>query len=398
MKLNWCFFFGAMISTGLLAQTATNTVPPGLPELPAPSAPTPAVAAPSVAAPDTNTAAGLDSPKEKAAKPTGKKAPPKKSTAKKSTTPRKAPAGLDLKTVPLVPGPATVVASNVNVRGQARLAGEVVTRITKGTTVTVIEEIVKNNSGADEPSAWAKIGLPAGTKVWVHSMFVDTTNKVVMPRKLNVRSGPGENYSPIGTMVRGDKVEPLSSKGDWIEIEAPPSAFAFVASQYLKQEPPGAIASTTAPLPVQPSPPAVEPTPAPPVPATVSEGPAVAAAPTNTPPVPSPEPAPALPAPTPSVTAPENPGIPPEPVIEEPPPKRIVMREGIVKGTTSIQAPTQFVLVSDKGVMIDYLYSTSKSLDLRRYKGLRIVVTGEEFLEERWGNTPLIEIHRIDPL
>ena len=75
----------------------------------------------------------------------------------------------ELKTVPLVPGPATVVASHVNVRGQAKLKSEVVTRLTKGQSVTVIEEIVRNNSGPDEPSAWAKIVLPPSAHVWVNT-------------------------------------------------------------------------------------------------------------------------------------------------------------------------------------------------------------------------------------
>ena len=46
--------------------------------------------------------------------------------------PKKAEPLPELKTTPLVPGPAMVVASNVNVRGQAKLKSEVVTRITKG--------------------------------------------------------------------------------------------------------------------------------------------------------------------------------------------------------------------------------------------------------------------------
>jgi hypothetical protein len=90
---------------------------------------------------------------------------------------------------------------------------------------------------------------------------------------------------------------------------------------------------------------------------------------------------------------------PPEPVVEEPPPPRIVQREGIVRGMTSIQAPSKFVLVSpENGRDIDYLYTTSKELDLRRYKGLRIIVTGEEGLDERWGNTPVITIQKIQVL
>jgi hypothetical protein len=66
---------------------------------------------------------------------------------------------------------------------------------------------------------------------------------------------------------------------------------------------------------------------------------------------------------------------------------------------TSIQAPTHFELYSpDTGKTIDYLYTTSKELDLRRYKGLRIIVTGEEGLDERWGHTPVLTIRRIEVL
>jgi hypothetical protein len=87
---------------------------------------------------------------------------------------------------------------------------------------------------------------------------------------------------------------------------------------------------------------------------------------------------------------------PPTPATEEPPPKRIVQREGMVRATFSIQAPTKFQLYSpDNGRTIDYLYTSSPNLDLRRYKGLRIVVTGEEALEERWGNVPVITIQKI---
>jgi nitrite reductase/ring-hydroxylating ferredoxin subunit len=84
------------------------------------------------------------------------------------------------------------------------------------------------------------------------------------------------------------------------------------------------------------------------------------------------------------------------PAADEPPPKRIVQREGMVRGTSSIQAPTHFGLFNlETGKMVDYLLTTSPSLDLRRYKGLHVIVTGEEGLEERWGNTPVITIQKI---
>jgi uncharacterized protein YgiM (DUF1202 family) len=356
MKNNCWLILGAMLSTSLLAQQATN---------PTPSAPieTPAAAPAATLAPVTAT---TDAPAAKAGK---KKAATKKAVAKKKA------AVPELKTVPLVPGPAVVVASNVNVRGQAKLKSEVVTRVTKGDSVTVIEEIVRNNSGPEEPSAWAKIVLPPGAHVWVNSLFINPTNQTVLPRRLNLRSGPGENYSVIGMLQRGDALKAITTKGDWTEIEAPANAYAFVAAQYLKQEPPA---------PPAPPPPPPEP---PPTPTTVAAVPPVAPPPTESPMVPpSTE--------TPAIT--NAPAETPEPEVEEPPPPRIVQREGIVRGMTSIQAPSRFVLISpENGRDIDYLYTSSKELDLRRYKGLRIIVTGEEGLDERWGNTPVLTIQKI---
>jgi SH3-like domain-containing protein len=362
MKYNYWLILGAMLTTSLLAQQATNP-PPAAPM----AAPAPAPAAMVAPATAKTNAPAAKAVKKKSAKKKAEKAPEKKAVAKK-----KAPLP-ELKTVPLVAGPASVVASNVNVRGQAKLKSEVVTRITKGQSVTVIEEIVKNNSGPDEPSAWAKIALPPGAHAWINTSFIKAADKTVLPKKLNLRSGPGENYSVIGLLHRGDALKEITTKGEWTEIEPPASAYAFVAAQYLKQE---AAAPTPPPAPPEP----------PPTAATVAMAPPVAPPPTETPALPPAiEPPAVMPAPTPT-----------EPAVQEPPPPRIVDREGIVRGMTSIQAPSKFVLVSpENGRDIDYLFTASKELDLRRYKGLRIIVTGEESLDERWGNTPVITIQRI---
>jgi uncharacterized protein YgiM (DUF1202 family) len=190
-----------------------------------------------------------------------------------------------------------------------------------------------------------------------------------MPSKLKLRAGPGENYSVLGMLRRGEAVKESNTKGEWVEIEPPSDAYAFVAAQYLKQEPAGAVASAPEPPPTQ---------------VAVNEPPAVVAA-TNEPAIAPPATEPAA-----STNAPEAAAV------EEPPAKRIVEREGIVRGTISIQAPTKFELVNpDNHRTINYLHTTSVNLDLRRYKGLRIIVTGEEGLDERWRNTPVITIQRI---
>ena len=70
--------------------------------------------------------------------------------------------------------------------------------------------------------------------------------------------------------------------------------------------------------------------------------------------------------------------------------------EGVVRPTRSIQAPTKFEIWDPSTRMsINYLYTTSTNLNLGVYKGLHIIVTGEEGLDRRWGNVPVITIQRI---
>lgn len=292
--------------------------------------------------------------------------------------------------VVLVPGAATITGDNVNVRGKASFVGEIIARLNKGDSVKVIEQVIREKAAAGEPSQWAKIAYPAGAKVWVHVSYIDATNKTVLPLRLNLRAGPGENYSIVGRIERGTTVTETSTNGNWIELEPPEDAYAFVAAQFLKQEGP----AVTIPPVVSIAPPVAEP----PVTTTPVVEPPVVAPPVTEPPAtetpvaattpPSEEPA--------GITPEPEPADAPPPPAEEPLPPRIVSHQGVVRGTWSIQAPTKFALVSpDTGRTINYLHTTSTNLDLNRYKGLHIIVTGEEGLDERWRNTPVITIQRI---
>ena len=71
-------------------------------------------------------------------------------------------------------------------------------------------------------------------------------------------------------------------------------------------------------------------------------------------------------------------------------------REGFLKGSVSIQAPTYFELRSlDTGKTIEYIFSPSTNLVLKEFKGQRVIVTGEELLDERWQNTPVIIVDTL---
>ena len=121
--------------------------------------------------------------------------------------------------VTLVPGLAEVCESNVNVRGQAGLKGEVVAHVQKSDSVTVLSEITLDKHKSGEPAQWAKILLPPSTKVWVDANFIDDANKTVRPKKLNLRAGPSENYSVLGVIERGTPISEIVTRNGWTQIE-----------------------------------------------------------------------------------------------------------------------------------------------------------------------------------
>jgi uncharacterized protein YgiM (DUF1202 family) len=401
MKKNFWLCCVLSLIAPLVAQDATNpagpaataTAPASTPATDAAAPPAlPTTPPPLPVAAATNATKTNAAPTGKSGKKSGKKKAPKTEAKRGSAKSSPAPA-YETHSIPLLAGPAIVVASNVNVRGQAKLKSEVVTHLNKGDTVSVLEEIVLKKSAPDEPSAWARIILPAGTHVWVNASFVDETGKAVKATKLKMRAGPGENYSVLGMLKKGDDIKEIGRKEEWLEIEAPAQASAFVAAQYLRQEAGGPTLAAISPDTTAASTTSNAP---PTLPTTVPDSlPIVPAAPDTTSSVISNETAVA------TLAANSNniPATPETAVAPVPPPPRIVAREGIVRGTFSIQAPTPFELISPQNhKAINYLYSTSSDLDLRRYKGLHIIVTGEESLDERWGNTPVITVQRIQVL
>ena len=291
-------------------------------------------------------------------------------------------------------GPAVVRQNNVNVRGKAAINSEIITRLTRGQAVTVLEEVTLKKTKQDEPTKWAKIALPTNAAVWAHSGFIDATSQTVVPKRLNLRSGPGENYSIIGRLEKGAPVKAIEQKGEWVKLEPPADAYGFVAAHLLARDAAPAIAAVTTPATTPEStPPPIEtavpptPTPAPATDPVTTPAAAITPPPadttTITPPAPTPVPDP-VPVPPP---APE----------EDPFVKRVVTREGIVERSVSIQAPSHFILQAlDTKRAINYLFSPATNVMLKDYRGQRIVVTGEELLDERWPNTPVINVEKIE--
>jgi SH3-like domain-containing protein len=354
---------------------------------------------------------------------------------------------------------ATVKSDRVNVRGQPSVYSETITQLRAGEKVKVLDTIRLKQTKSGDLAEWLKISLPTNTTVWVYAAYVDDATRTVAARRLNVRAGPGENFSVLGQMKQGDAVREIRVMDDWMEIEPPTGVYGFVAASYLAVAPeaeavPAAGASgggrqggprPAPPVPVpatgekpegveRAGPPAPVPAPVPSVTTTNAATQGARAAPLRNPNTVPPEvrgeatPAAAAPAPkTPLSPAPvpvpvEPPrtesadgkvqgdamggGVPEvgtagEGPIEDEPfvtgRKRIIVREGIVVATFSIQAPTGYQLkATDTGKRLNYLLTMSREARMSRYRGQRVVVRGEEQLDPRWPNQPMIAVQEID--
>ncbi len=295
----------------------------------------------------------------------------------------------------LSPEPGAARQNNINVRGQATLSSEAITQLKKGEPVLLLEVIEIKKPKQDQPPQWYRIALPPQVSVWVHSSFVDTNTSTIKARRLNLRGGPGENFSIVGRLTKGAAVKPLDAKGEWLKIETPTNAFGFVAAHLIERQPASIAVAPPVPKstefavvtpPVAPAPTVTDVTPVAP--------PAVSGAPVT--PL-----TPVTPADTAVIPPPAFTNAVVEAVTNAPieTVRKIVSREGLLKGSFSIQAPAYFELRSlETGSAIAYVHSASTNLVLKEYKGLHVIVTGEEVLDERWQNTPVITVESLQTL
>lgn len=320
---------------------------------------------------------------------------------------------------------AVVKADHVAVRAlpsakAERLRGN----LKKGDIVRVQATVEDPKATGTEPRQWARIDMPAKFPVWVAAELVDAKTGVVKSDLANLRGGPGKNYSRVGQLTKGSKVTQVRIQEGWMQIEPPPSAVAYIASDLLAKEgAPNAVASSkpapparaTAPAPVQA--PLAErsqpkwitsPNPGRPIdPAAVQEtrpartAPPEAAQPVVSPAAPSPVPsAPVVSQPAPVVPTAPPPTLAPAPTrtftllsstnwIET---KRKVTREGYIVPSANPKAPSGYCLLSksrDEGLM-NYVYTEDPHINLKQFLNRSVTIVGEEWIDPRFRATPIL--------
>ncbi len=297
-------------------------------------------------------------------------------------------------------------------RARPSYDGEVLATLSRGALVSVhgVVEGVEGEAGGSR--TWLKIQLPAEVAVWVYAPLVDAKSRQVKGKSLKYRAGPGRNYSELGELNQGEIVTEIRPADDWLQIETPAGAIAYVAANLVEPADSRALTAAEAPptkasaaipaIRLQPSfqgNPAPLPTAEPPAPVPVESVAAVV------PPV-QPQVATPIVESSPPVVIESSPAsIPPPTVVpvstSDP---REVVREGVIRRTTRLQAPGRFELRSarrtggflnrDEG-LLDFLIVEDPELKLEPYEGVRVFVHGTEWRDERW-RTPALRVKKVE--
>ena len=219
-------------------------------------------------------------------------------------------------------------------------------------TAEIVMQLNKGDSVeiVEHKGEWLHIVLPAGAKCYVSSKFVKAG--VATSDNVNIRCGPSTNFKEVGKLAKGESVEVVKTQGDWIEIKPTSHCTGWIGAELVE------IAAPPAPPP-------------PPAPTTTPE--------VVTPPV-SLAPAPMKPAEQEEVHV------------------RYVVRDGIfqaVKDSASAPGPYELMTeeVETRQYRIAYLQTTDKNV--ARYEGKHVRVFGNQTWRKS-DRYPVIAVERID--
>ena len=147
---------------------------------------------------------------------------------------------------------ATVTATSLNVRSGAGTSYSVITKLSKGTVVDVIESA---------SNGWKKIKTSGGTTGWASGDYLTTGSAgnsstdnstsqtsykaTVNTDSLNMRKGAGTSYSVITKLSKGTVVDVLESASNgWKKVKTSNGTIGWVSGSYLAN---GVVEQTSTP-------------------------------------------------------------------------------------------------------------------------------------------------------
>jgi len=115
-----------------------------------------------------------------------------------------------------------VTGDRVNLRARPDLNVEVLDSAMRGEEMVCLEQT----------NGWVAVQAPESLDYWVAAEYVQ--NGVVQPEKLNVRSGPSQNYSVVAVVNKGDTLALRGEFNDWLKIAPPQGSKVWISADFVE--------------------------------------------------------------------------------------------------------------------------------------------------------------------
>lgn len=102
----------------------------------------------------------------------------------------------------------------------------------------------------EKTNGWVAVQAPDSLNFWVSGEFVQ--NGVVQPDKLNIRSGPSQNYSVVCVVKKGDSLALRGEFNEWLKIAPPAGSQVWISEKYVEMIEPPKPEPVVVPAPVEP--------------------------------------------------------------------------------------------------------------------------------------------------
>lgn len=116
-----------------------------------------------------------------------------------------------------------VMGDRVSLRAGPSVNGDLLDRAMRG---DLLEEV-------DRTNGWVAVKAPAYLDAWVASAFL--TNGVVVPKRLNVRSGPNRNYAVLAVVEAGDVLEERDRFHEWVQVVPPEGSRVWISESFVER-------------------------------------------------------------------------------------------------------------------------------------------------------------------
>ncbi len=121
---------------------------------------------------------------------------------------------------------AEVTADNVHIRSGQSENFESLLKVNKKDELVV----------RDKSYSWYKIELPPQSKSYISGEFVLIAKEgkgIIVANRLNIRSGPGDQYTVLGQLNEGEEVDIIDQKDEWIQIKPVKNTYGWINEKYI---------------------------------------------------------------------------------------------------------------------------------------------------------------------